>query len=75
MPLPGASGGAEGSFVLFFGKFFGQDIVAAMFLWRLLTYYVNIAFGGLFLRLGRKKISGQNGGKNVSRLLHGQRPA
>ncbi len=55
VPLPGASGGAEGSFVLFFGKFFGQDIVAAMFLWRLLTYYVNIAFGGLFSVWGGKK--------------------
>ena len=55
VPLPGASGGAEGSFVIFFGKFFGQDIVPAMFLWRLLTYYVNIALGGFFSVWGGKR--------------------
>ena len=55
VPLPGASGGAEGSFVIFFGKFFGQDIVPAMFLWRLLTYYVNIALGGFFSAGGGKR--------------------
>ena len=55
VPLPGASGGAEGSFVIFFGKFFGQDIVPAMFLWRILTYYVNIALGGFFAAWGGKR--------------------
>ena len=55
VPLPGASGGAEGSFVIFFGKFFGQDIVPAMFLWRLLTYYLNIALGGFFSVWGGKR--------------------
>ena len=28
VPLPGASGGAEGSFVIFFNKFFGHDVVS-----------------------------------------------
>ncbi len=55
VPLPGASGGAEGSFVIFFGKFFGQDIVPAMFLWRILTYYVNIALGCFFSAWGGKR--------------------
>lgn len=55
VPLPGASGGAEGSFVIFFNKFFGHDVVPAMFLWRILTYYVNIALGGFFSVWGGKR--------------------
>ena len=55
IPLPGASGGAEGSFVIFFNKFFGQDVVPAMFLWRILTYYINILFGGIATAWGGKR--------------------
>ena len=39
-----------------------------MFLWRLLTYYVNIAFGGLFSVWGGKKYQAKTERKNVSRF-------
>ncbi|MDD3242246.1 MAG: lysylphosphatidylglycerol synthase transmembrane domain-containing protein [Eubacteriales bacterium] len=49
VPLPGASGGAEGSFLLFFGLFFqAGTITSAILLWRILTYYLNIGVGCLF---------------------------
>ena len=48
VPLPGASGGAEGSFYLFFSMFFTNGtIVPAVVLWRVLTYYFNIAAGAV----------------------------
>lgn len=46
IPLPGASGGAEGSFVLFFGAFFENGtIIPAMVLWRTISYYLNFPIG------------------------------
>lgn len=53
VPLPGSSGGAEGSFYLFFGSFFGATIIPAILLWRLVTYYANILFGCLTNVVGR----------------------
>lgn len=53
VPLPGSSGGAEGSFYLFFGTFFGPTIIPAILLWRLVTYYANILFGCLTNVIGR----------------------
>lgn len=48
IPVPGASGGAEGGFYLIFGMFFvGKYIVTAIVLWRILTYYFWILFGGV----------------------------
>jgi len=55
VPLPGASGGAEGSFFLFFGMFFQTAILPAILLWRFLTYYVNILFGGIISYIGGKR--------------------
>ena len=49
IPLPGASGGAEGSFYLFFGTFFGNLIMPALFIWRIGTYYLNIVGGIAFI--------------------------
>ncbi len=50
IPLPGASGGAEGSFYLFFGTFFGNNlIIPALFIWRVVTYYLNIVGGIAFV--------------------------
>jgi uncharacterized protein (TIRG00374 family) len=50
VPLPGASGGAEGTFFLVFGQFFtGEASVAvAILLWRLLTFYLPIIVGAPF---------------------------
>ncbi len=48
IPLPGSSGGAEGSFYLFFNLFFENGtILPAIVLWRFLTYYCNILVGGI----------------------------
>lgn len=55
VPLPGGSGGAESSFYLFFGIYFGQAaIFPAILLWRIITYYANIVFGGIFAYFGSK---------------------
>lgn len=56
VPLPGAAGGAEGGFYFFFSFFFTpQNIMAAIFIWRIITYYFNIGFGGLFAVLAPEK--------------------
>ncbi|MBR4950122.1 MAG: flippase-like domain-containing protein [Clostridia bacterium] len=50
VPLPGASGGAEGSFLVFFGFFFkeGEYISLAILLWRIITFYLPIGVGMIF---------------------------
>lgn len=57
VPLPGASGGAEGSFYLFYGMFFQSAILPALLLWRILTYYVNIVFGAITVFFAGKQYS------------------
>lgn len=48
-PLPGASGAAEGSFLILFQIFFNEKIIRqAMLLWRLLAYYSCIIVGAFF---------------------------
>ncbi|MGI6169792.1 MAG: lysylphosphatidylglycerol synthase transmembrane domain-containing protein, partial [Christensenellales bacterium] len=63
IPLPGGSGGAEGSFYLFFSIFFSSaGILSAILIWRLITYYSNIVICGLFVTLDSRrtnKISAQ----------------
>ena len=68
IPLPGASGGAEGSFYIFFGMFFTSGTIAtAIIIWRIITYYFNILFGCIFSyiatrRVNRKLAATQAGG-------------
>jgi uncharacterized protein (TIRG00374 family) len=46
IPLPGAVGGAEGTFYMFFSFFFASNnIMAAILLWRLITFYSCIILG------------------------------
>lgn len=48
MPTPGGSGGLEGLFVLFQGPFMGERdyfIGIAVFMWRLIGYYITFAMG------------------------------
>ena len=55
VPVPGASGGAEGSFFLFFSPFFPAGTIApAILIWRLFTYYGAIIFGVIFTTMDRK---------------------
>lgn len=50
VPIPGASGGAEGGFYLIFGTFFlSKYIATAIVLWRFITYYIGVFIGGLFI--------------------------
>ncbi|MDP4179650.1 MAG: lysylphosphatidylglycerol synthase transmembrane domain-containing protein [Bacillota bacterium] len=56
VPLPGAAGGAELSSYTFFHFFFdGNAVFTAMLLWRIITYYSCIGFGGLFTVIRPKK--------------------
>ncbi len=49
IPIPGAEGGAEAGFYIIFGIFFkGNTIVPAILIWRMITYYLNIAVGSIF---------------------------
>lgn len=49
IPLPGAEGGAEGGFYIIYGIFFkGNTLVPAIFVWRIITYYLTIGVGGIF---------------------------
>ena len=55
IPLPGASGAAESGFFLFFQRFFSRpDLAAAILLWRLVSYYLNIIVGGVCALRERK---------------------
>ncbi|MGI6778944.1 MAG: lysylphosphatidylglycerol synthase transmembrane domain-containing protein [Acetivibrionales bacterium] len=48
VPSPGSTGGAEGLSYLFFKMFFKPEIIIPVILiWRIITYYSNIVFGGL----------------------------
>lgn len=60
VPLPGAAGGAEFSFHTFFEPFFpaGLSVNPAMLLWRLITFYLPILVGMIFMAAGRQKEKG-----------------
>lgn len=48
IPIPGASGGTEATFVLMFSTIFGKISASSiMILWRLITYYFVMVLGGL----------------------------
>lgn len=59
VPLPGATGGAEGGFYLFFEMFFVHTgfLSIAILLWRVFTFYMPIVSGMFFLKnINRKAI-------------------
>ncbi len=48
IPIPGASGGTEATFVLMFSTIFGKiSATSIMILWRLITYYFVMILGGI----------------------------
>jgi uncharacterized protein (TIRG00374 family) len=56
VPTPGSTGGAEGMGYLFFSIFFNRKIIIPVILmWRLITYYSNIVFGGLVALFSSEK--------------------
>ena len=49
IPLPGAEGGAEGGFFVIYSLFFSADtVIAAILIWRVITYYLVIAVSSIF---------------------------
>lgn len=52
IPLPGAAVGAEGSFFIVFRIFFPANlIVTTLLLWRIITYYLPVAVGGMVVAM------------------------
>lgn len=52
IPLPGGSGGAEIGFTLIFGSVFGPAKTSvAMVIWRIITFYFILCFGGVYVAL------------------------
>lgn len=50
IPTPGAAGGAEAGFALLFSPIYGPlNTSVALVIWRILTFYFIILFGGIFL--------------------------
>lgn len=58
-PIPGGAGGAEYSFSVVFSTFVqqGNRLVVAMFLWRIITYYLGMFSGIIALAFEPKKTS------------------
>lgn len=56
VPSPGATGGVEGLSYLFYGMFFRQSfIIPVILIYRILTYYASVIFGGLFALFSPEK--------------------
>lgn len=61
VPLPGALGAAEGSYVLFFKDIFGQYVTLSTVIWRFLTFYLAIIAGmTVSLIVNKKNNFGEN---------------
>ena len=63
IPTPGAAGGAEAGFLLIFGPIYGAAYApVAMILWRMITFYFILVFGGIYLsihsiKMGKEKVA------------------
>lgn len=58
VPTPGGAGGAEAGFALIFGPIYGSvNTSVGLIIWRFITFYFIIAFGGIFLS-GRELLIG-----------------
>ena len=56
IPIPGGTGGIEYGFVFFYNYLIQGSIVnALMLVWRFISYYLGMIFGGIALSLYRKK--------------------
>lgn len=56
IPLPGGSGGAEGSFYYLFSQFFiGNLIVPAILIWRVVTYYLWMFIGAVIIMIKKER--------------------
>ena len=56
IPIPGGTGGVEYGFIFFYNYLIKGSIVnALMLIWRFISYYLGMIFGGIALSLYRKK--------------------
>ncbi len=59
VPTPGTTGGAEGLGVFFFSSFYvTAPILSVILVWRMITYYSSILFGGIFCLVNKGKAFG-----------------
>ena len=54
VPLPGASGGSEGSFYILLRYFLKGATSATLLVWRFATYYAGLILGGLTMSFSRE---------------------
>ena len=57
IPIPGGTGGIEYGFIFFYNYLIKGNIVnAIMLVWRFISYYLGMIFGGIALLIYRKKV-------------------
>lgn len=62
IPVPGASGGTEITFVSIFSQLFSGSVVSLMLMWRFVTFYFIIILGGIvFYFVGQSSADSQGG--------------
>lgn len=54
LPIPGASGGSEGVYVLLFSFLGPVATSSSLFLWRFMSYYLGLILGGLVFSLNKE---------------------
>jgi uncharacterized protein (TIRG00374 family) len=56
IPLPGASGGTEATFLLMFSTIFNQlDVRMVMLLWRFMSYYFDMMLGAIVFLIAKNR--------------------
>lgn len=64
MPIPGASGGSEGSYMLLYSYLGGYLASSSMLVWRLITFYFGLIMGAVIL-IASKDVRGYRGQESV----------
>lgn len=55
VPIPGASGGSEGAFLLLFAPFLNSvQLTTVLLIWRFITYYFGLLLGGFIFATNRE---------------------
>ncbi len=65
IPIPGGSGFTEGGFGIFYGRIFTTEAAAAMFIWRLITYYSVIVLGFIIILVDGVSHKGKRPGDKI----------
>jgi len=54
LPIPGASGGSEGVYMLLFSFLGTVEMSSSLFLWRFISYYMGLIIGGIVFLLNKE---------------------